>query len=217
MPTLYTKVAARLRQFLQAANVLSFTTDTWTNKKTQSFMGISAHWIDEDMERCFAVLHCARFRGRHTAARLAGAFESMLSSWGINVTDAGRVHVVLRDNAANVKKAFADAGLPSLGCVLYTLQLCLNDCIFDQRVIADIIAVARKLVGHFKHSSANDRLHELLEELGLANLQPVQDVVTCWNSTFYMLKRLKELKTPIAVFCSEDECSKLDGKSMDCA
>ena len=105
------------------------------------------------------------------------------------------VHVVLQDNAANVKKK-ADAGLPNLGCVLHTLELCLNDCIFYQRVIADIIAVARKLEGHFKHSiSANNRLHELQDELGLANLQPVQDVVAHWNSTFYMLKRLKELKT----------------------
>ena len=45
------------------------------------------------------------------------------------------------------------ANLPSFGCFAHSLQLVVNDGLLFQRVVKDLLAVCRSIVGHFKHSS----------------------------------------------------------------
>lgn len=52
------------------------------------------------------------FRGSHTAAALVMKYNNMLQAWQI---PRERVHVVLRDNAANMAKAMREGGLLT-GC-----------------------------------------------------------------------------------------------------
>jgi len=147
------------------------------------------------------VLDCAPFDGHHTAEGLLATFNQMLSKWNIDTT---RCHVVLRDNAANISKCFRVAGIPSLGCFVHTVQLCVHDGLLSQRAVSDILSIARKLVGHFKHSSsATNHLKELQAELSLPAHQLIQDVCTRWNSTFYMLRHLCEPRRALSVYCSE--------------
>ncbi|GAA6088508.1 zinc finger BED domain-containing protein 4-like [Tachysurus ichikawai] len=61
-----------------------------------------------------------------------------------------------------MKKAMDDLRVPSLGCVAHSLQLVVNKGLLKQRSISDVIASARKIVGHFKHSPlAYSRLQDL--------------------------------------------------------
>ncbi len=46
-------------------------------------------------------------RTPHTAEHIQQSMEKMLNNWRI---DKQRVHVILRDNAANMKKAMRDMG-----------------------------------------------------------------------------------------------------------
>jgi len=63
---------------------------------------------------------------------------------------------------------------------------------------------ARKLVGHFKHSSsATSHLHDSQQEIGLPAHQLLQDVTTRWNSLYIMLDKLSEQKR--AVSLAEDD------------
>lgn len=73
--------------------------------------------------------------------------EKMLNNWGI---DKQRVHIILRDNAANMKKAMRDMGVPSVGCVAHSCQLCVHEGLLSQRSVTETLARARKIVGHFK-------------------------------------------------------------------
>jgi len=177
MPGIYEKVKDRLQSSLRKAKRISFTTDIWTEPcTTKAFIGISAHWIDANWERKFAIISCEEFSGRHTSKRIAGKLESILDGWGIK---KAACHVVMCDNAANMAKAFQEAGIPIVGCALHTLQLAIHDCIFDQRAVSGGLASCRRLVGHFKHSSAaSHRLAELQKELHCEFLRPVQDVST---------------------------------------
>ena len=50
-------------------------------------------------------------------------------------------------------KAMDEACLPSFECFAHTLQLVIQDGLLSQRVIIDLLAVCRFIVGHFKHSS----------------------------------------------------------------
>ncbi len=89
----------------------------------------------------------------------------MLNNWGI---DKQRVHVILRDNAANMKKAMRDMGVPSVGCVAHSCQLCVHEGLLSQRSVTETPANARKIVGHFKHSPlAYSRLEDIQMDLNM--------------------------------------------------
>ena len=67
------------------------------------------------------------------------------------------------------------------------------------------MAVCRKLVAHFKHSSVKtDALLNKLKALSKKPLKPVQDVSTRWNSVFYMLSRLLYLKVALVSLFEDD-------------
>jgi len=73
-----------------------------------------------------------------------------------------------------------------------------KDGYLAQPVVVDLLAKARKLVGHYKHS--NITLQSLLrieEQLGIPPKRLIPDEPTRWNTTFYMLQRLVELKVAI--------------------
>ena len=105
---------------------------------------------------------------------MARKYLEMLAEWEIK---HDRVHLVLRDNVANMAKAMRDASLTSLGCFAHTLQLVVHDGVLSQRVVMDTLAVCRKIVGHFKHSStAYSRLNTIQQNLGLPQYRLQQDV-----------------------------------------
>jgi len=78
------------------------------------------------------------------------------------------------------------------------------------------LAKCHHLVGHFKHSAlATNGLNRKQKTLGFKkSLCVVQKVPTRWNSTFYMMQRLVQLKQPICLYL-EDTMSEDEVKSYD--
>ena len=75
---------------------------------------------------------------------------------------------MLSDNTANMKKALREAYLCGQGCFAHSLQLVVNDGILSQRSVIDTLAVSRKIVGHFKHSTlAYYKLDEIRVRLNI--------------------------------------------------
>ena len=117
---------------------ISFTTDIWSSDVSPiSLLSLTAQWIDPNFKLRAAVLHAQEFRESHTAAALVRKYENMLQTWQI---PRERVHVVLRDNAANMAKAMREGVLPTLPCMAHTLQLAVKDGLLAQRMITDILA-----------------------------------------------------------------------------
>ena len=82
-----------------------------------------------------------------------------------------RIHLVLTDNASNMKKALRDANLSGFGCFTHSLQLVVNDGVISQQVVIDVLAVARSIVGHFKCSTlAYHLLNEIVNVLTYPNI-----------------------------------------------
>ena len=145
VPKVFDEVKKHVRNLVNEASALSFTTDIWTSSVCP-MLSLTAQWIDEEFVRHRVTLHVKSFRGSHTSQTIAGAFDSMLQTWDIPKTS---VHVVLRDNARNMIKAMSDAELPSLPCTAHTLQLVVHEGLLSQRSVADAVAVGRKIVCHF--------------------------------------------------------------------
>ena len=53
----------------------------------------------------------------------------MLEHWGIKHE---HVHLIVRDNAANIVKGMRDASYPDLGCFAHTLQLIVHAGVLSQ-------------------------------------------------------------------------------------
>ena len=87
-----------------------------------------------------------------------------------------------------MKKAMTDAKFPSFGCFAHTLQLIVNDGILLQAGVVQLLAICRKIVGHFKHSTV--AYHEIQERLSLPPHHLQQDVKTKCNSSLYMVKSI---------------------------
>nr|XP_054592602.1 zinc finger BED domain-containing protein 4-like [Nothobranchius furzeri] len=188
LPELYNRVSAKLAGKLKGVPARSFTTDIWTS----DVLPMS--------------LISQKVRGSHNRATIAAAIAEMLNNWGIPLE---KVHVILRDNASNVKATLEDMAVPSLGCFAHTLQLVVHEGLMLQRSVSDALANSRKIVAHFKHSQlAQSRLEDLQREMQGAGTTStparlVQDVQTRWNSSFYMVKRLLTEKRALCAYAAD--------------
>ncbi|KAL0192345.1 hypothetical protein M9458_010641, partial [Cirrhinus mrigala] len=127
----------------------------------------------------------------------------MLVKWNISKS---RVHVILRDNASNMKKAMDEMGVSSLGCFAHSLQLVVHEGLLSQRSVSDALANCRKIIGHFKHSPlATTRLEDIQKDLKMPTKRLQQDVATRWNSTLYMVESLLEQKRTISAYGADHD------------
>ena len=101
-------------------------------------------------------------------------------------------------------------GWPHFGCAVHTLQLSVNAGLAHP-MTDKAIAVARKLVGHFKHRLsvvATTALKEKQVQLNIKQHHLIQDVSTRWNSTFFMIDRLVEQRVAIYAVLHDAAISK---------
>ena len=214
LPQIDNEVKAAVKQQLAGIRFFSFTTDAWSSDGGgASLLSLTAHWITDTFARKSAVLHVMPLEESHTGEYMAKKYLEMLAEWGIK---CDQVHLVLRDNAANMAKAMRDASLPSIGCFAHTLQLVVHDGVLSQRVVIDTLAVCRTIVGHFKHSStAYSRLNKIQTNLGLPQRRLQQDVATRWNSSLYMLQVVAEQKMALAAYATEYSIAQLTANQLD--
>ena len=206
IPNMYRRVKLALRSVVGSEPSLTFRVDNWTAPQTtKSYMGLTCHWLTDEFDSKMAILHCKPITGRHTAETLGTSFCAMLQSFGIEQESC---RLVISDSAANMKKAFADLGVPLQSCYAHSLQLVVNTGLPSQRAVIDACAVARRIVTHFKHSTPEvESLHELQAELKMPCHKLIQDVTTHWYSTHDMLTWFLEQKRSITLYMSESEMS----------
>ena len=185
-----------------------------TNVASHFLLSLTGHYIDKSFQKVSAVLCVEELQGSHTGSHISEKFNVMLTDWKI---DKPKVHVVLRDNASNMDKAMRDAGLKSYGCFAHTLQL-FNDGVLTQKSVSDLLAVCRKIDGHFKRSTvAYDKLNEIRRKLKLPEHHLEQDEPTRWNLSLYMLQSVMEQKMALAAYGSDRSTTVLTSMQLDIA
>ena len=207
LPQAYKTLQALVFENISMAQYLSFTTDIWTNSYTNdSFISLSCHYIGNDFNKVDCVLNCKHFPESHTGINIAAIFETMLTEWQI---PESKIHLVIRDAAANMKLGVELSNIDSISCFLHGLQLVLKDAVFSQKTVAEIIKRSKSICTHFNHSSLSTvqlkRIQKEIDPKLPENriLLPIQDVATRWNSTFLMLERIEKLKRPLQLFIAD--------------
>jgi len=153
IPATYDKIASKVRQLMADVEWISFTTDGWTNPiKSCSLFSFTAHFLQQSTRRK-VVLDAMVLEEDHTGAYLASKLTDAARTWSIGT----KVHMGIRDNAANMVSAFRIAQIDDFGCMAHTLQLVLNDALFCQTSVEKVVKNSRKIVTHFKHSEQGSR------------------------------------------------------------
>lgn len=199
VPDIFQKVKTKIQNSVNEAKYISLTTDIWTATTNNTpFLSLTGHWLSDNFQQERAVLRIVPFEGSHTGARISEVINNVLEDYKL---EKSRLFLVLRDSGANMVAGVLNCGLESQACFIHTLQLSVNESIFAQQAVKNIITTGRNIVKHFNHSSsAVNKLKELQDQLNLKNHKLLQDVPTRWNSTYYMLERIIEQRKALVTY-----------------
>ena len=196
----YGQISERVKSLLGHADWVSFTTDVWSNPtKTCSLLSFTAHFVHDSVLRK-VILSVSVLDEDHTGAYLASKLTEASAQWNLE----SKIHLGVRDNAANMVSAMRIAGMRDVGCTAHTLQLVIHDALFTQTSVESLVKKSRKIVTHFKHSEqACRKLVDCQNSCGIPQHKLLQDVETRWNSTYMMLSRLSEQRKAVNQYCIE--------------
>ncbi|CAH2091347.1 unnamed protein product [Euphydryas editha] len=108
----YEKTLTDLKKQLRDIKTVCTTADIWSGKK-RSFLGVTCHWINSDLQRVSATLACRRFAGTHSYDRIALLLESIHTEFDL---DSQKVLATVTDSGSNFVKAFKEFGLEEESC-----------------------------------------------------------------------------------------------------
>ena len=131
-------------------DILSLTSDIWSSRSQDSYIGITAHFIDNNFTRHELTLNCTPFNNYHTGQLIAEKFTSALNFWNI---DKSNIHVVLTDAAANIKLGCQLASLKNQTCAPHDLHNIIKNVVFDQEEINSTIEKIKSLVTYYHKSN----------------------------------------------------------------
>ena len=200
IPSMYETARKVISDGLKKASFFSFTTDIWsTGEKT--FISCTAHCISKNFEQQVLLLHVSPFPENHTGENIEHMLKKMIKDF--NIPDE-KIHQICHDNASNMMRGVENIGYSSLCCFIHTTQLALK-CISNQGSVKNLINKCRNIASHFHRSPKScQMLADLQKTLDKERLVVIQDVTTRWNSTFFMLKRMLEIKRELVLFLVEN-------------
>ena len=111
---------------------------------------------------------------------------------------------VVTDNAANQLKALRLSSFQSISCSAHTIQLAIKDSFTECSYVSEMVKKCEKIVKYFKKSGpAMLILTKAQQQLNCKELKLLQNVKTRWNSEFYMIHRVYEMKEPLVLALSK--------------
>jgi zinc finger BED domain-containing protein 1 (E3 SUMO-protein ligase ZBED1) len=199
MTDLYDSEKIKVQQLLDSTDCVALTADYWSSVANHSYLGVTGHIIDSMwVLRSFA-LTVHHVEDRHYSEACAEHFTAVAQDWGIydKVTTFGT------DNARNMTAAVGQLPFEHMPCVAHMLQLAVHKALAESGV-DNFLGKCRKIVGHFKHSPANNiELKHQQIRLKLKEQSLIQDVPTRWNSTLQMIERLLQNKEAVLATLGE--------------
>ena len=197
-----------------SAKYISLTTDLWTSRAKQGYIGITASFISIDFKLYDILLELKYVPYPHTSEIIQSHIESTISNWGLR----GKVIAIATDNGANMVKAISNIdNVERIPCAAHTLQLVIGKGLKPALVF---VARTRRLIRFFMYPKQIERLKETQTSLNYQRvLGVIGDVSTRWNSLFLAWERLIYLKDAIDQLATDlsrnrDNNVKKDGRRL---
>lgn len=165
----------------------ALTTDLWSSRAKHSYTGLTVHYISQDFHLLTHLLETLEFSETHMAEHITAELEAILVDWELGGSQAV---AATTDNGSNIALATQLLNWPHVSCLSHTLQLAVTEAM----KLPDVnraLGRCRRLVSHFNHSvKSTYKLREKQVHLHHNQLALVLEVVTRWNSSYYMVQRI---------------------------
>ncbi|CAH2278223.1 zinc finger BED domain-containing 4 [Pelobates cultripes] len=205
IPDMYENVKQVISSQLKEAEggVIHFTAGIWMSSQTREYLTLTAHWVTFDSSfrphsndyHCSALLHVSQIDCDYNGVSVQKHLEYLWDSW---ITSFGlKMGITVTDNHS-IGKTLNESEHSSVQCFGHTVDLIVNEAIKSQRMVQNLLSIARKICERVHRSTkAKEKLSELQNEYGLPLHSLIQDVPSKWNTSFHMLERLIEQKRAI--------------------
>jgi hypothetical protein len=104
---------------LKNIDTLAITTDLWSDKKLNSYMCLTGHFISSDSKLSSTVLSFTVFNERHTGEQISYTIKKELKR--LQVYD--KINTITCDGASNMRKSFKTLKANRIHCVGHKLHL----------------------------------------------------------------------------------------------
>ena len=185
MPRIYKSKREVIQQELRnSCKEFSFTTDMWSSRATHSYVSFTLHYINEDYQLKHYLLETKEFTESHAGDNIAEEICCIISEWELETVD---LIAATTDNASNIKAALQSLQCLHMPCFSHVLNLAVEKAMAIPGV-SQALAHCRQLTSHF-HRSTNACYVLKRKQIDLHSPQHnlTHDVVTRWNSSYYML------------------------------
>ncbi|XP_053572600.1 zinc finger BED domain-containing protein 4 [Bombina bombina] len=205
IPDMYENVKQIIVSHIKEAEsgVIHFTAGIWMSSQTREYLTLTAHWVTFDSSfkphgedyHCSALLHVSQIDCDYNGVSIQKHLEYLWESW---ITSLGlHIGITVTDNHS-IEKTLNESEHASVQCFGHTMDLIVNEAIKSQRMVQNLLSIARKICERVHRSAkAKEKLAELQKEYRLPQHQLIQDVPSKWNTSFHMLERLIEQKRAI--------------------
>ena len=137
------------------AKSVSLTTDMWTARNGQGYIGVTCSYIDAKFNLNEVTLTVTHVRYSHTAKHIMESLDETLSEWKLHE----KIFTITTDNAANMKKAISDMkNIEWQGCTAHTLQLVIGKGLVP---VKKLITRVKRLIEFFTHPKQSERLEDI--------------------------------------------------------
>ena len=130
----------------------SITTDLWTARDRQGYIGITCSFINKEFELQEIMLACQYLEYPHTSKNIAQTILDLISEWGLEK----KFICITTDNGSNM--VAASKLLPNtfqIPCAAHTLNLVVNKGLMPVEIL---IARAKRLINFFMSPKQNEHL-----------------------------------------------------------
>ncbi|XP_061617491.1 zinc finger BED domain-containing protein 4 [Phyllopteryx taeniolatus] len=205
IPEMYEKVRDVVLTHLKEAEggVVHFTTSIWVSSQTKEYLTLTAHWATYESSvrpqgqdfHCSALLSVSQIDCDQDMHDIPKQLEYLWDSW---ITSPGLKRGFTVTDNANIRNNLEDHGHVTVQCFGHTIDLIVSEAIKSQRMVQNLLSIARKICERVHRSAkAKEKLVELQRDHQLPENQLIQDIPSKWRTSFLMLERLVEQKKAI--------------------
>ena len=185
---------------------IGFTSDMWTSKARDSYVSLTASFIDKNFYMHRYVPFVKHFPGKHTGVNIGLGLDNMIRSLQLHDIPSLKLFSV-NDNASNYRVAIRESEyLQEFNCVIHTIQLAVEDTFKEVIGMNNVLNKSKAIARYVNQSNiARSELKSAVESHNLKFRVPKNPVETRWNSQYINMKSILPYREIINNLCLNTE------------
>ncbi|KAL4500708.1 hypothetical protein ABPG72_019942 [Tetrahymena utriculariae] len=185
LPKLFNGLTQYIKKEVKAISKFSLTIDYWSNKVSDSYLGVTIHFINATYQYQSYILAHRIVLEQKTGAVTQQIIEQILKEYDLKKENLLQITA---DAGRNILSSIKLLGVQYFSCFGHFLNNLVE--VGLKQINVQIISCT-SLVHAFKYQLNNKNiLIKVLEQLDMDTLKLIKNVPTRWNSTFNMIQRI---------------------------